>query len=265
MNESLEKLNPITQELQFSSAQLKMIRDTYANGCSESEFEMLMHIASARRLNPLFRQIWFVKRPKYDPRTRTSVDVWSAQVSIDGLRCIAERSGLYDGQDEPEFTYVQGNDYPVLVKVRVYKKGIPRPFVGVAHFSEYVAKTRDGAMTTMWKEKPHIMISKCAESIALRKAFPEDMAGLYVEEEMDASARHEEESDAAPRKKAVLAAAALPAALPEPELPTDELKAEYEALLLKADEKTRGVVETWLDGKEKTAVRYTKAIGRLTQ
>lgn len=165
--------------LEFSPEQRRMIRDTYVNGASESEFAVLMETAKSRNLNPLLKQIFFIKR--YD--SQKGREVWSCQVSIDGLRAIAERTGKYDGQDEPEFEY-DSNGSIIRCKVRVYRKDISRPFVGVAVFSEYAQKKKDGNYTQFWKEKPSIMISKCAESLAFRKGFPEDTSNLYIPEEM---------------------------------------------------------------------------------
>lgn len=164
--------------LEFSPEQRQMIRDTFANGASDSEFAVLMEVARARNLNPLLRQIHFVDR--YD--SMKGRKVWSTQVSIDGMRAIAERTGVYDGQDEPEFEEKDGR--VTVCKVRVYRKGIGRPFVGVAHWAEYVQTKKDGGVTQFWARMPHVMLAKCAEALALRKAFPEDTAGLYVPEEM---------------------------------------------------------------------------------
>lgn len=168
--------------LTFTDEQRQMIRDTYANGASDAEFAVLMEIAKARRLNPLLRQIHFVKR--WTPKG----DVWSPQVSIDGLRAIAQRTGLYDGQDEPRFEEAPDGSLR-LCKVAVYRKDWQRPAVGVAYWTEYVQTTRDKQTgkkrpTEMWERMPHVMLSKVAEAIALRKAFPEDMAGLYTGDEM---------------------------------------------------------------------------------
>ena len=71
--------------LRFTADQERMIRDTCANGASADEFAMLMEIARVRRLNPLLRQIHFVKR--WD--NQKNRHVWSAQISIDGMRAVA--------------------------------------------------------------------------------------------------------------------------------------------------------------------------------
>ena len=167
-----------TPELLFTEEQRRMIRDTYANGASDEEFAVLMEIAKARRLNPLLKQIHFVSR--YDSQKQRSV--WACQVSIDGLRAIAERTGLYAGQDEPVFVEQDGK--LTCAKVAVWRKDWQRPAVGVAYWSEYVQTTRDGKPTRFWQQMPHVMLSKVAESAALRKAFPEDMSELYTPEEM---------------------------------------------------------------------------------
>lgn len=184
--------------LVFSADQRQMIRDAFANGASDPEFAVLMEIARTRRLNPLLRQIHFVKRWNNDLRRET----WSAQVAIDGLRAIAQRTGLYAGQDEPEFVEGADNGYPVLCKVRVYRTDWQRPAVGVAYWREYVQTTKDGSVTKMWRQFPHVMLAKVAESIALRKAFPEDIGGLYSDAEM-AQAEHPADDERAPKPAAV--------------------------------------------------------------
>lgn len=166
-------------KLEFSPEQRQMILNTYCNGAKEDEAAVLLEIASARNLNPLLGQIHFVKR-----FTRDRGEVWSVQVSIDGFRAIANRTGLYEGQDEPE--YIEQNGRLVCCKVKVYRKGVPRPFVSPAYWSEYAQTTKEGKPTQFWANKPHIMLAKCAEASALRKAFPEETSGLYVAEEMGA-------------------------------------------------------------------------------
>lgn len=175
---------PMTR-FEFSAEQRKMIRDSFANGASDAEFAVLMEVAKVRGLNPLTRQIYFVKR--WDSQKRC--EVWSTQISIDGLRAVAERTGVYDGQGEPVYEYDKDGKLTKCT-VHVYRKdwSAGRSAVGVAFFSEYAQTKKDGGLTSFWATKPHIMLAKCAEALAIRKAFPEDTSGLYVPEEMGEAA-----------------------------------------------------------------------------
>lgn len=169
------------QALSFTAEQRQMIRDHYAAGASEKEFAVLLEICKVRRLNPLLRQVHLVRR--WDREKNRYV--WAVQVSIDGLRAIAERTGLYNGQDEPEYGPRNQHGFPEFAKVRIYRKGWDRPVVGVAYWAEYVQTTKEGTITRFWANMPHNQIAKCAEAAALRKAFPEDCGGLYTDTEME--------------------------------------------------------------------------------
>lgn len=177
----------------FTPEQRQMIRDTYANGARDGEFQVLMEIAKARRLNPLLKQIHFVKR--WD--SMKGREVWAAQASIDGMRAIAQRTGLYNGQDEPEFS--KDEDGQMVAKVRVYRKDWDRPAVGVAHWNEYAQYKKDRTLTPFWQRMPKVMLAKCAEAIGLRKAFPEDLSGLYAAEEMQQERVDQETGEVLPR------------------------------------------------------------------
>lgn len=180
----------------LNEAQQQLVRDSFLNGAERDEAAVLMEVSRALGLNPLLKQIWFVKR--WD--SRKGRDVWAFQVGIDGFRLIAERTGEYDGQDEPEFVEdAQGN--PSLCKVRVYRKGISRPFVGFAYWREYVQTDRNGKVTAMWERGKHFMLAKCAEACGLRKAFPQSLSGVYTPEELGSEER---EVNASPPKKTQL-------------------------------------------------------------
>lgn len=164
----------------FSPEQEKMIRDMFLAGAPAGEAAVLMEIAKARRLNPFTKQIHFVKR--WDGMKQQ--EVWSAQIGIDGLRAQAERTGKYDGQDEPEYERDPKTGALTACRVRVYRKDWGRPAVGVAYWTEYVQTKKDGKPNAAWSRMPHVMLAKCAEALAIRKAFPEDTSGLYIPEEL---------------------------------------------------------------------------------
>lgn len=169
----------LEQPVKFSPQMRTIILDTCCSGATREESEELIAIAEARGLNPIAGECYFVKR--WDNAKRR--EVWAVQASIDAMRIKAEESGLYAGQDEPEFEY-DAKGAITLARVRVYRKDWPRPMVGVARFSEYVQTTKEGAPTKFWKNMPHNQLAKCAEALALRKAFPKRFARIYTPDEM---------------------------------------------------------------------------------
>jgi len=174
--------------LDFTPEQKRIILDQICPGATEMELAALLEVAKAKRLNPLTKQIHFVKRQVQDPVTKQYVERWATQIGIDGFRVQAERTGLYDGQDEAEYEYEptkDGGKRLLLARVRIYRKDIKRPFVGVARYDEYVQVTRDGSPNKMWRTMPHGQLAKCAEALAFRKGFPEDCGDLYIAEEFD--------------------------------------------------------------------------------
>lgn len=203
LKNSEQQPSQLSREDFFTPEQQQMIRDSFLSGASESEAKVLLELARARRLNPITGQIHFVKRPKKEGERW--IYVWAAQVGIDGFRAIAARTGKYEGQDEPEFEVDQAGR-PRLCRVRVYRSDWSRPVVGVAHYAEFVQTMKDGSPNHMWKNKPHVMLAKCAEASALRKAFPDDIGGLYTPDEQpdqredrDEGARSETELNEAPK------------------------------------------------------------------
>lgn len=155
-------------------SKIDLIRRTVAAGASADELELFFHQARRAGLDPLAKQIYFVKRQGKGV----------IQVGIDGLRLIADRTGQYAGSDDADFSVANDRGYPSAAKVVVYKMvaGQRCPFSATARWDEYYPGDSQGFQ---WKRMPHAMLSKCAEALALRKAFPADMSGLYVHEEME--------------------------------------------------------------------------------
>ncbi|WP_374978137.1 phage recombination protein Bet [Microbacterium trichothecenolyticum] len=147
------------------------------------------HTCERTGLDPLARQIYCIGRAGRD-----GIE-WSIQTGIDGFRVIAERSKLYAGQDDPEwltesgewvqaFVKAKHGAHPLAARVRVYRHDWDRPMTGIATWDEYVQTKRDGSPTSMWEQRGPGQLAKCAESLAMRKAFPQDLSGLYTDDEM---------------------------------------------------------------------------------
>lgn len=175
----------------------------------------------------------------------------TVQTSIDGFRVVAERSGDYGGQDEPEFIE-SDNGNIICCKIKIYKfRGDQRyqAAVGVAYWNEYVPSA---GQDYMWKRMPRTMISKVTEALGLRKAFPQDLSGLYTAEEMQQADVKETMQQAPPVQQ------------PEPpEESIDDLHTEFMKHLnlliaIKGDEAMKFHPDEWK--RERTAKTYKAAI-----
>ena len=174
----------IPSAMVWSTEQVKLLKDTVCKGATDNEFALFAHVAKKTGLDPFSRQIYAVSR--WDSTLKRNSMTF--QTGIDGYRLIAERTGKYMPGKEPTFTY--NKDRQVESATAYVKKLGPdkqwHEIAATAHYDEYVCTTKEGNPTKMW-EKRHIMLGKCAEACALRKAFPSDLSGVYTSEEMQQS------------------------------------------------------------------------------
>lgn len=172
----------------LASSELDTLRRTIGHDLDPNEFELFAAICRRTGLDPFARQIYAVKR--WDGRQRK--EVMQIQTGIDGLRLIAERSSNYAGQTPAEWCGEDGkwvdvwlsSKPPAAARVGVLRHDFEQPMYGVAKFSSYCATTKDGKPQALWATMPEVMIAKCAEALAIRKAFPNDVSGVYTREEV---------------------------------------------------------------------------------
>jgi phage recombination protein Bet len=149
---------------------LELVRNTVAKGATPEELQLFLYDCQRRGVHPLDKLIHFTKRAgRYVPVT-----------SIDLMRSRAAESGELAGSDDAIFVETDGR-YPESASVTVYRitQGSRYAYTATARWAEYAANA------DMWKRMPHTMLAKCAEALALRKGFPQQLAGLYAREELD--------------------------------------------------------------------------------
>lgn len=156
--------------------QTELLKRMILKDASEDELKLFVQICNKTRLDPFARQIYAIRRGNQ----------MNAQVSIDGQRLVAERTGKYAGQLGPYWTG-DGKEWvdvwlekapPKAAKVGVLRSDFKEPIWAVARFDAYA---QDSAM---WRKMGDLMLAKCAESLGLRKAFPNELSGLYTDVEM---------------------------------------------------------------------------------
>ena len=195
------EISPADAFGKMTRQQIELIKRTIAKGASDDELKLFIQVCKGAQLNPFLKQVHLV--PRWD--SKDGKEVRAIQVSIDGFRSIAESSGAYAGNDDPIYEGEHEIEYgpkernkvvaPNSATVTVYKIvcGNRYAFTATARWAEYYPGERIGFQ---WHVRPYLMLGKCAEALALRKAFPKLLSGMYAQEEMDRTSVEDESQKA---------------------------------------------------------------------
>jgi hypothetical protein len=115
-----------------------------------------------------------------------------AQVGISGLQLIAERTGKFQGCEGPWWCGKDGkwveiwlaDELPAAAMVKVHKDGYKVPTAGKVLWKEFAQTNKDGKLSGLWGKMPVNQLGKCAKAQALREAFPQELSGFYIPEEI---------------------------------------------------------------------------------
>lgn len=174
----------------INDQQVKLWSELYCKEASNAEIKLFLNLCDKTGMSPEARQIYMIDR--WD--SKNSRMVKTPMFSIEAFRLIAERSHKYAGQVGAWWCGADGvwkdvwlsDKPPAAAKVGVLRSDFKEPLFAVATYNSYCQTTKSGSPTQTWTKMPDVMLAKCAESLALRKAFSQDLSGLYTIEEMRA-------------------------------------------------------------------------------
>jgi phage recombination protein Bet len=164
-------------------------------GTPAAQVQVFAEVASRHNLDPFTKQVHLVKYRKKDGERY--VDAYAVIIGIDGYRARATSSGRHAGTEDAKFNItsdgkhvtaaelIAKNGKLLTATVTVHKivSGMKVPFTHTCVLSEFSSGKQK------WHPQygmQYQMLAKCAEAFALRKAFPNETAGLAVEEELAA-------------------------------------------------------------------------------
>jgi len=182
------------RERALTGDEIELLKRTVCKGASNDEFALFLWTCRKHKLDPITRQIYAVMRNVTKHHTDEK-GIWVAgkqmtiQMGIDGLRALAGRHHKdFGGCDEPQFVMSgiktpAGKPIPESATIRLWKKGLEHPIVGVAYWDEFAPRDLTESKADFYNRMPRLMLAKCAEAQAIRKGYP-DLSDIYTSEEM---------------------------------------------------------------------------------
>lgn len=164
----------------LTSDQIKLLEQNkiIPDGCPAPQVAYFLEVCKRKKLDPFQRQIHLVER-KSKGYSGQWVKSYTIQAGIDGMRAIAQRNAKI--KSYKRWVEQREDDLYGICEIDTEDRGIYRDELP---FNEYKQTKTDGTLNSFWAKFPQTMIKKCAEESVLRMMTPEDLSGVYGDDEM---------------------------------------------------------------------------------
>lgn len=176
-------------QLDWTDAQRAALTQIGIAEAPAGDQQVFLHVAQRVGLDPFAKQIYLIGRKDAEAPGGKK---WTIQTGIDGFRVFSERHPQYGGELGAEWCGQDGvwrdvwvgKTPPVAARFTVLRKDREHSIRAVAHYTEYVQTKYNGDPNHMWATRPAGQLAKCAEALARRRAFPQDLGSVYTDDEM---------------------------------------------------------------------------------
>ena len=186
-------------QVMWDEYQLAALSQIGLKDASNADRAVFLHQCQRTGLDPFSRQIYMIGRNEKQPDGSWGKK-WTIQTGIDGWRVVRDRAERHAGVRGTLGRAVwydhEGNEFKVWVRrdppaaceitYTVRDANGETPYTSVLQFAEYV-QAKDGKPIAQWATKGSHMLEKCTEADVYRKAFPQDFAGLSLDDAMPAA------------------------------------------------------------------------------
>lgn len=190
-NKGVEVIKTDSGEIKLS---IQTIRQYLVNGqgnVTDQEAMMFLELCKGQKLNPFIKEAYLIKYGDKQPATMVvSKDVFMKRaIKNPDFEGIESGVIVLNSYGEVEYKkgafYLKDREQLVGAWATVHRKSWKYPISLEVNYDEYVGRKTNGEVNSQWASKPATMIIKVAETQALRKAFVEDLQGMYDESEMN--------------------------------------------------------------------------------
>ena len=169
---------------EWDQDQVSLIKSTVAKNATNDELALFLYRCKHMDLDPL--------KPGHIHFVKYSAGPGTIVIGVDGFRSKAAKTGKHTGTKRGILRSTDGRCIGAWAEV--FRSNWTQPAREEVSLAEY--NTGKG----IWSQKPETMIKKVAEVAALRMAFPDELGGIYSDDEMQDVPQAEETREVGPRE-----------------------------------------------------------------
>ncbi len=148
------------------------------SSATQLQIKYFFEVCKRKGLDSYQKQVHMIERRESDKKGGW-ITSYTIQASLDGMRAIAQRNCKIISYKR--WTIRKNEELYGCCEISTSDRGL---YSDELPFNEYCQKTKEGYITHFWKQFPETMIKKCAEESVLRMLAPEDLSGVYGDDEM---------------------------------------------------------------------------------